>query len=339
MINWFLYIIAAVCLLIVILNCCLPSGTLSKSIKNSLGIESNKKAIKDLDQVLVKINRNSVIQKEFHSLSKEKIDQIKELFYSLREKEQQEGVEGIKDRSNRGGWHSNNDIISHFPVQHLFLQLEPYLTRYAQNLGLNKSDLVIQAWTIINNQGNFNISHCHVDTLFCGCYYLDMDLPTEGNGDVQFLETIMPEDSQFKKGNWGSYLYDPNLDKKDDGVIQSYNQETGMVEIQNYVTKKNVKVPYFQVREFKAKMKHTPSPGDLLIFANDQYHQVFPYNGKKDRIIIAFNVYYYKNGLIHKFDKPSPLSSEEELGWFIAPYHDPNLMKFNRRFSEMRKLE
>ena len=92
--------------------------------------------------------------------------------YDLYEKDNK----GIQ-RSNRGGWHSENFKLSEpNSIQQKFAQeVQKYILNAFQNMGWsikNKNIRLKEMWAIINKKSNFNVIHTHANCYLSAAYYV-----------------------------------------------------------------------------------------------------------------------------------------------------------------------
>ena len=81
------------------------------------------------------------------------------------------------NKSNRGGWHSQNFNLSDInSVQHKFgLKLQKYILDAFQNFGWkikNKNIKIKEMWAIINKKDDFNVVHTHPNCFLSAAYYV-----------------------------------------------------------------------------------------------------------------------------------------------------------------------
>ena len=105
---------------------------------------------------------------DFKNLNKE----LSEYAYRL----QSEDKNGL-ERSNKGGWHSENfELIIKDSIQNRFaLILQKYILRVFQNNGWkteNKNIRIKEMWAIINKTGDFNVVHTHPNCYLSAAYYV-----------------------------------------------------------------------------------------------------------------------------------------------------------------------
>ena len=106
--------------------------------------------------------------KDFKNLNKE----LSEYAYRL----QSEDKNGL-ERSNKGGWHSENfELTIKDSIQNRFaLILQKYILRVFQNNGWkteNKNIRIKEMWAIINKTGDFNVVHTHPNCYLSAAYYV-----------------------------------------------------------------------------------------------------------------------------------------------------------------------
>ena len=99
-------------------------------------------------------------------------NQLSKYIYELRENDK----EGLK-RSNKGGWHSQNFLLTDInSIQYKFgVKLHEYIINAFQNFGWkveNKNIRISEMWAIINKKDDFNVVHTHPNSLLSAAYYV-----------------------------------------------------------------------------------------------------------------------------------------------------------------------
>ena len=99
-------------------------------------------------------------------------EKLGKYIYDLHEKDKK----GIQ-RSNRGGWHSENFKLSEpNSIQQKFAQeVQKYILNAFQNMGWKIKDKHIrlkEMWAIINKKNNFNVIHTHANCYLSAAYYV-----------------------------------------------------------------------------------------------------------------------------------------------------------------------
>ena len=92
-------------------------------------------------------------------------------------------------RSNRGGWHSENFKLSEpNSIQQKFAQeVQKYILNAFQNMGWKIKDKNIrlkEMWAIINKKNNFNVIHTHPNCYLSAAYYVKTNKKC-GNFEVE----------------------------------------------------------------------------------------------------------------------------------------------------------
>ena len=104
--------------------------------------------------------------------------------------------------SNIGGWQSGNINYPNSPFSFL-LDIEKICQEFARNeLKINKSILMTNAWVNINQKFNSNKLHTHPQCILSGVYYIKTP---KGCGDIQFqhpAQDMMTRD--WNGRNWYS---------------------------------------------------------------------------------------------------------------------------------------
>ena len=113
------------------------------------------------------------------AIFKYKLEDFKDLNKELSEyvyKLQSEDKNGL-ERSNKGGWHSENfELTIKGSIQNRFaLILQKYILKVFQNNGWkteNKNIRIKEMWAIINKTGDFNVIHTHPNCYLSAAYYV-----------------------------------------------------------------------------------------------------------------------------------------------------------------------
>ena len=97
---------------------------------------------------------------------------LEKYIYNLYEKDKK-GLE----RSNRGGWHSENfNLLEQDSIQKKFaIKVQEYVLNCFQNMGWKIKDKNIrikEMWAIINKKENFNVIHIHPNCYLSSAYYV-----------------------------------------------------------------------------------------------------------------------------------------------------------------------
>ena len=171
----------------------------------------------------------------------------------------QKGQSAGLQKSNIGGWHSQDDMMGWAPNESrtILTQAMQMCTKYTADLHPSgKRDFQFDAnmWANINQKGDSNNTHCHPGCLWSGVYYVDDGIET--NGDEAGGHLIF-EDPRFPMNS----MYQPDLVMRDPEGIPQRNQHSV-----------------------------TPKSGMLIMFPSWLRHSVRPYKGDKDRISVAFNL-------------------------------------------------
>lgn len=256
----------------------------------------------DIDKIL----NNTIIESHHHPLLLPYITSLTSLIYQV-ESENNLNPQKII-RSNRGGHHSYNNITMYPPIKKMFKELSPYLESYANKLGVNYDNMVIQSWFIINKSGHYNISHRHSDAIFSGCYYITMDDERNNidtNGALYFMSKHYQKNT-YDVGQTISFIEYPGTDIRNDGIIKKYNKEQNSYDIEILNDKVFNNIPYEAIRQHDIQRTEKTQTGNLFLFPGNQYHQVQPYYSDKDRIVIAFNLYYCDGQNIYFVSKTEP---------------------------------
>jgi uncharacterized protein (TIGR02466 family) len=153
-------------------------------------------------------------------------------------------------RSNVGGWHSKDDLLSWPEPEVLALrrnleQAVNHMTALATRTPRFEASYRFAAWANVCRQGNYHKPHNHPDYHWSGVYYVET-----GGSDPE-----RPHSGTFE--------------------VQDPRPFTEMVSLPGN--------PYGRTMVLK------PEPGLLFLFPSWLYHWVNPFTGTGERISIAFN--------------------------------------------------
>ncbi len=155
-------------------------------------------------------------------------------------------------KSNQGGWHSDEDFLSWGGPA--IAQLQNWIVAAFQTLTEVTSDgqayqgkLELNAWANLNRQGDYNLVHTHPSCVWSGVYYVDAGDP-------------------------------PNADRPKSGAIEFLDPRAGA---------EMMAAPGLPFGETKSFI---PETGQMIVFPSWLKHMVHPYWGDNDRISIAFNI-------------------------------------------------
>ncbi|MEC7986341.1 MAG: TIGR02466 family protein [Myxococcota bacterium] len=92
-----------------------------------------------------------------------------------------------RQRSNVGGWQSNDNLHKLPEFRPLFIALSDVLQSVSQAYSVHpNAELFFQnAWANVNYPGTSNAPHIHASAAFSGAYYVRM---AKGCGDIEFLD-------------------------------------------------------------------------------------------------------------------------------------------------------
>ena len=156
------------------------------------------------------------------------------------------------NRSNIGGWHSQNfDLVKEETPIQFINKFKDFLKNIIINeFGweyLPNKQRIVAMWAIINKKNSFNIMHNQLNCYLSGSYYVKKP---EKSGDISFFDPVEPKTYRYPEKEKGtfhsnevitlkpeegdllvfpSYLYhsvEPNLSDKDRVVI-SFNIDLG----------------------------------------------------------------------------------------------------------------
>ncbi|MBP02452.1 MAG: hypothetical protein CMM25_06560 [Rhodospirillaceae bacterium] len=155
-------------------------------------------------------------------------------------------------KSNVGGWHSGEDLLTwRIPgidkLQRWIVEAFNDLTAATSNNQKFHGKLELNAWANLNRKGDYNSVHTHPACVWSGVYYVE-------SGDP------------------------PNMDYPKSGSLELLDPRAGteMSAIPGALAgmQKNIH----------------PSSGEIIVFPSWLKHHVHPYFGTGNRISIAFNV-------------------------------------------------
>jgi len=178
---------------------------------------------------------------------------LKKLIYA-----QEANNDGLQ-KSNQGGWHSKDDMMSWAPEEAKILlnaamgACAPH-TADTHPSGKRNFEFNANMWANINRRGHANKAHTHPGCLWSCAYYVDDGI--DGDSGTAAGE-LMLEDPRYPM----NAMYIPSL------VLRSGD---GTPQHSQYAV--------------------TPKSGLMVIFPSWLRHSVRPYHGDKDRISVAFNL-------------------------------------------------
>jgi uncharacterized protein (TIGR02466 family) len=171
-----------------------------------------------------------------------------------RRRAEEPGVE----RSNRYGWHSENDLFDREePAQaELARELKAMLASATERLMPDAKDgfeMRQEGWVNVSELHAFNAPHDHPGAFWSGCYYINVPLAEDGedklSGAIEFVDP---------RGSIGS---------------------NGMIE-----------VPFT-----RSKFTVRPAPGSCMIWPSFVKHWVHPNRSREERVTSAFNAWFVRD--------------------------------------------
>ena len=86
-----------------------------------------------------------------------------------------------------GSWHSATSLHKNPAYEPLLTEIDLTLSRISEELCYAKDQVlkVTSMWSIINPPGNGNRAHCHPNSLWSGCYYIQAP---KGAGSIEFID-------------------------------------------------------------------------------------------------------------------------------------------------------
>jgi uncharacterized protein (TIGR02466 family) len=158
-------------------------------------------------------------------------------------------------KSNRQGWHSENDLMTRTEpglskLAVIIRQSVHYATRaIAPDFVFADHQMAAEGWININPQHGYNVPHRHGGFMWSGCYYVSVPDPGEAaSGSIEFLA---PHSVPSSYSIFGAGCYQDNITLR-------------------------------------------PNAGDLLLFPSYLLHWVLPNEADAERITIAFNATYQR---------------------------------------------
>jgi uncharacterized protein (TIGR02466 family) len=155
-------------------------------------------------------------------------------------------------RSNRGGWHSETDLLEWGGDS--AARLADHVQRLANDLTVDRRSpeaasfpWKLSAWANVNENGAYNEQHCHPGAFWSAIFYVRVD-PSGGGGEIVFRDPRAPMNE----------MYAPRL-----GI--RYNGGEGRVHIQ-------------------------PEAGMLILVPAWLEHSVRKWEGQEPRISVAMNL-------------------------------------------------
>jgi len=151
------------------------------------------------------------------------------------------------NKSNKGGWQSNNLEGKHLPLNELFLEIENESNCFTNKIGLKNNLTLKNVWININYYKDYNQNHIHPNCLLSGVYYIQTP---KDCGNIEFITNdfdlrcydwnektvrnensytvprwIMPaiENRLYIFPNWLSHCVQQNLNTKKERISISFN--------------------------------------------------------------------------------------------------------------------
>ncbi|MBK6656870.1 MAG: 2OG-Fe(II) oxygenase family protein [Proteobacteria bacterium] len=89
-------------------------------------------------------------------------------------------------RTNFGGWQSDDDLYKHREFNRLTQRIMALANQVAPQFSAKASFDDGILWANVNRRGDFNAMHTHPDAILSGCIYLKVD--SADQGAIQFLD-------------------------------------------------------------------------------------------------------------------------------------------------------
>jgi len=116
-----------------------------------------------------------------------------------------------------GSWHSATSLHKNPAYELLLTEINVALSQISDELGYAKDQVlkVTSMWSIINPPGNGNRAHCHPNSLWSGCYYIQAP---KGAGSIEFIDprsVIIMNQPKYESKNkrpravWTNVRYKP----------------------------------------------------------------------------------------------------------------------------------
>lgn len=166
-------------------------------------------------------------------------------------------------RSNRGGWHSRDDLFSRTEPGLAALARELAATAHeatrllAPNTDFGRLRLECEGWINVNPPGSFNAPHDHPGWYWSGAYYV-----------------AVPEAAPDVRGD------DPT-----EGCIEFLDGRTNLRALSP------IDAPCMH-----SKVTLRPEAGMLVLFPSHLRHWVYPNRADQDRVSVAFNARFSSTG-------------------------------------------
>lgn len=164
-------------------------------------------------------------------------------------------LDGGVAKSNKGGWHSQGNLLSSDAACIVTLRKAVEQAIVAANRKVKATvdpdilRLKLFGWMNINPPGGFNAPHTHPGAHWSGVYYVAQPAVEDGtSGMIEFL--------------------DPRSDLPNWRILGA--------------------------RAFRPKRRFRPQPGEIVIFPSYLVHWVYPNDTPEERVTIAFNATFKK---------------------------------------------
>jgi len=95
-----------------------------------------------------------------------------------------------KNKSNAGGWHSDDFIIEdNVPIQNFISKFNNLLPKiFINQMGIDKkltNIKILNMWSVVNGKNTFNTKHNHPNSYFSAAYYIKTN---EDSGHIKFFD-------------------------------------------------------------------------------------------------------------------------------------------------------
>ena len=181
---------------------------------------------------------------------------------------------GGDQRSNLGGWHSNNNLESRYKsFSSLRKQIEECINDYCVKNGYESGLICGGLWANINETGDMNVPHHHGTAALTGCYY-PCDAIVDGNIDFNYTDKTP--------------LYTSGWNGKDGGCLVLQDPCFGL---KTRLKKTSIPTGY-TIDHYHMY----PTAGVLAVFPSYIIHSVIPFRENKRRLSISFDSKYEKSG-------------------------------------------
>ena len=156
-------------------------------------------------------------------------------------------IKKTRNRSNKGGWQSNNILSNEGIIANLNHALSAHLNIYSKKLEI-KPLKIVDLWININNYKDYNTIHMHPRSIISGVFYIKVPVNSGNliliNPSSDFMDSCIDSENDLKNKNnknstqvvfepkenllvmfpsWINHMVDPNMNETEERISISFN--------------------------------------------------------------------------------------------------------------------